>query len=54
MTDADFEVFAEAMEEQAAALRRSLAADLGGEPGDYRPRPTVDGADSEGAEGATE
>lgn len=36
MTEAEFEAFREAMDAQADDLRRALAADLGGDPEDYR------------------
>lgn len=35
VTEAEYEALREQMEEQAAALRESLAEDLGGEPEDY-------------------
>lgn len=36
MTEAEFEAFREAMDAQSEDLRRALAADLGGDPEDYR------------------
>lgn len=37
MSDTEFEAFEQAMIEQAEGLCEALAADLGGEPEDYRP-----------------
>ena len=50
MTEAEYEALQEQMEEQAAALRESLAEDLGGDPEDYNAdtyhvdEPVTDGA----------
>lgn len=45
MTDEELEDFEDAMDEQAVALREALAADLGGDPDDYRKRPVADGGE---------
>lgn len=47
MSDTAFEAFEQATGEQAAELREALAADLGGEREDYRPRQerVVDGGE---------
>ena len=45
MTDDELEAFADAMDEQAEALREALAEDLGGAPDDYRQHPVADGGE---------
>ena len=42
MTDEELDAFEDAMEEQGEQLRKALAADLGGEPKDYRRQPVAE------------
>jgi len=45
LTDEQFAEFEAKMEESSAEIREDLAADLGGDPDDYRHQPVADGGE---------